>query len=293
METGAAECSKAFNDAAKVYEKVKKKYGKKDLQYQLRATVAAGVAYKRADKVKNRKKTTKLLKAAAKIWAKLQPPEPKEGAKPKKKRKAKKPAEPIAIEDSTKVYAALGALELAEYSYDDYAKLRIEAINKRGEFDMKKLGKTLEKKAKALGATSKDFDVVLGFRDPGMAAAAAFREGQLLYEFAESLFNAPVPPEIAENPDDVDEYRYQLEEFAAPIQEKSLKAFTLALKSALDKNVYNSWSRRSAEFAAKVNPDEFPLSDFNVQPDKMKDTLQSTSFVSIIRRGDVVVNFND
>ena len=40
------------------------------------------------------------------------------------------------------------------------------------------------------------FDKVLAFKDPGMSAAAAFRLGQLLYEFAENLFNAPVPPGV-------------------------------------------------------------------------------------------------
>ena len=222
------------------------------------------------------------MASALKAYEKLQP-----------KVAAKKPVPTEKIEESTKVYAALAALELAEYLYDDYNGKTIRALSKRGKFDVRLLKKTLVAKAEALGEAEKGFDAVLSFQEPGMAAAAAFREGQLLYEFAESLFNAPVPPEIAHDEDMVDEYRYQLEEVAAPIQEKALKAFTMALKQALDKGVYNNWSRRSAEFAAKVNPEEFPLSTFGVTPNKTKDTLRSTSFISIVRRGDVVVDFND
>jgi hypothetical protein len=111
-----------------------------------------------------------------------------------------------------------------------------------------------------------------------------------MYEFAESLFEAPVPPELTDE-DEIDEYRYQLEEFAAPIQEKSLKRFTQALKQALDKNVYNKWSRLSATYAAKVNPDEFPISDFEGKANKTKDTLSSTSFIKMVRRGAEVVDF--
>ena len=281
-EAGITACSKAFTDAAKVYTKVGKKHGKKDKQYAMRALAAAGVAMKKANKVKNRKKVTKLLSQALKAYEKLQP-----------KVASKKPVPTVKIEDSTKVYAALAALELAEYLYDDYNKMQIKALSKRGKFDVRLLKKTLVAKAEALGDAEKGFDSVLAFQEPGMAAAAAFRLGQLLYEFAESLFNAPVPPEMLDNEELVDEYRYQLEEVAAPIQEKALKAFTLALKQALDKGVYNNWSRRSAEYAAKVNQEEFPLSTFGVTPDKTKDTLRSTSFISIVRRGDVVVDFND
>jgi hypothetical protein len=42
-----------------------------------------------------------------------------------------------------------------------------------------------------------------------------------------------------------------------------------------------------------VNQEEFPLSTFGVTPNKTKDTLRSTSFISIVRRGDVVVDFNE
>ncbi len=125
-----------------------------------------------------------------------------------------------------------------------------------------------------------------------MAAAAAFREGQVLYEFSESLFNAPPPPGLSE--EQVDEYRFHAgRALRADSGEARSSAFTLALRNALDKDgVYNKWSRLSAEFAAKVNPDEFPISSFTVKPDKTKDTLSSTSFIKIVSRGDTVVDFS-
>ncbi len=272
--------SKSFKDAAKLYAKIAKKHGKKNAQYKLRATVASGVALKKANPSKNRRKATKAFAAALKIWAKKLHTTPKDETEPK-------PTE--TIEESTKAYASVAALELAEYKYDDYNRLKIEALSRKGKFSVRVLKKTLIAKAEALGEAEKAFDKVLAFQDPGMAAAAAFRLGQLLYEFAESLFNAPVPPGLTE--DQVDEYRFQLEEVAAPIQEKALAAFTLALKQALSKNVYNKWSRMSAEYAAKVNPDEFPVSEFHSSPNKTKDTLQATSFTKIVRRGDVLVDF--
>ncbi|MCB9728446.1 MAG: tetratricopeptide repeat protein [Deltaproteobacteria bacterium] len=263
---------KAMLDAAKSFERIARTYGRKDAQLELRATAAAAAAYKKADKVKNRRVAEKLFQSTLTQWNKLN-------------------ADGTAkVEPSTKAYAGMAALELAEYAYDDYADLKIEAVHPRFGFSINILKKTLTAKAEALGKAEKAFDAVLAFQDPGMAAAAAFREGQLLYEFAESLFNADVPPGLT--PDQVDEYRYQLEEVAAPIQEKALIAFTLALRNALDKGVYNKWSRLSAEYAAKVNPDEFPISSFALKPDKTKDTLSSTSFIKIVSRGDAVVDFS-
>ncbi|MGM0577584.1 MAG: tetratricopeptide repeat protein [Myxococcota bacterium] len=263
----------AYIDAAKAYEQIARRYGRNDDQYELRAYSAAGLAWKKADKERYRRKVERLLDRALRQWNRLTDDEESvEG-----------------LAGSTKAYAAHAALELAEYKYDDYAAMELKALDRGGDFDIDLLKKTLVDKAEALGEAQTAFDRVLAFKDPGMAAAAAFRSGQLLYEFAESLFNAEVPPGLTLEEEDM--YRFALEDRAAPIQEKALKAFTLALKQALDKGVYNEWSRLSAEYAAKVNPDEFPISEFTVEPNKTKDTLTATNFIRVIRRGDTVVDF--
>lgn len=264
----------AYEKAGKHFEKIAKTYGRKNKEFELQATAAAGLAYKKADKVKNRKKVEGLFRAALKSWDGMMKGVEKGGAEP---------------DAQTKYFAAQATFESAEYLYDDYAAKKIEALNKAGGFDMNLLKRTLVAKAEGLRDAEKGFDKVLAFKDKGMAAAAAFRLGQLLYEFAESLFNAPPPPGLSE--EQVDEYRFALEDVAAPIQERSLVAFTLALKQAVKDGVYNKWSRRSAEFAAKVNKDEFPIAEFTVAPDKTRDTVLSTSFIKAVRRGSIVVDY--
>ncbi|MFO0748665.1 MAG: tetratricopeptide repeat protein [Myxococcota bacterium] len=265
----------AYEKAGKIYEKIAGAYGRRDTQYELRATTGAGLAYKKADKVKNRKKVEGKFRAVTKAWEKLQKGAEKPGA--------------VEISQDTKYYAALATFELAEYAYDDYNKLQVEALNKAGTFDVGVLKRSLTAKAEALQAAEKAFDKVLEFKDKGMAAAAAFRLGQILYEFAQSLFDAPVPPGLT--PEQVDEYRFQLEEFAGPLQERALAAFTAALKQAVQDGVYNKWSRLSAIYAAKVNKDEFPIAEFTVQPDKTRDTVLTTSFIKAVRRGSIVVDY--
>jgi len=265
-------------DAGKHYEKLtRSKWARKDAEYKLRAYAAAGMAYKKADKDKNRRKVEKLLKSAVREWGKFVKAATKEGLDQPK------------VDPATKYYAASAQLELAEYKYDDYSKLKIDAVNNRGDFDMGRLGKTLKAKAEALIEAKKAFELVLDYKDKGMAAAAAFRMGQVLYEFAQNLFDAPAPPSLS--PEEVEEYQFALQDTAAPIQEQALAAFTAALRQAVHDGVYNKWSRLSAIYAAKVNKDEFPIAEFSVQPDKTRDTLQSTSFIKAARRGSVVVDY--
>ena len=252
-------------------------YARKDDEYKLRTLAAAGMAFKKADKDKNRKKVETLLRAAVKEWAKFQKAAEKAGQ------------DTPTVDPATKFYAASAQLELAEYKYDDYAKLKIDALNSRNEFDMSILGRTLKTKAEALIAAKRAFEEVLAYKDKGMAAAAAFRMGQILYEFAQNLFNAPVPPELTE--EQKEEYQFALQDQAAPIEEQALAAFTAALRQAVKDGVYNKWSRLSAIYAAKVNKDEFPIAEFTVQPDKTRDTLQSTSFIKAVGRGSIVVDY--
>ncbi len=264
----------AYEKAAKHYEKISKAYGRKNKEYELRATAAAGLAYKKADKLKNRKKVEGHFRAALKSWDAMMKGVEKGGAEP---------------EAATKYFAALATFESAEYLYDDYAAKKVEALSKSGAFDMGLLKRTLVAKAEGLRDAEKGFDKVLAFKDKGMAAAAAFRLGQVLYEFADNLRNAPPPPGLSE--EQVDEYRFTLEELYAPVEERALAAFTLALKQAVKDGVYNKWSRLSAVYAAKVNKDEFPIAEFAVQPDKTRDTVLSTSFIKMVRRGSIVVDY--
>lgn len=268
------ETPEAYERAAKHFEKIARAYGRKDKEYELRALAAAGLAYKKADKVKNRKRVEGHFRSVMKGWEGMMKGVAKGGAEP---------------DAATKYFAAVATFESAEYLYDDYAKLTVDAINKAGGFDIQLLKRTLIAKAEALREAEKGFDKVLEFKDKGMAAAAAFRLGQVLYEFAESLANAPPPPGLTE--DQVDEYRFTLEELYAPVQERALAAFTAALRQAVKDNVYNKWSRLSAVFAAKVNKDEFPIAEFTVQPDKTRDTVLSTSFIKQVRRGSIVVDY--
>ncbi len=257
---------KHLTKAAKHYERFARKYRRKDgyADMVIEALSRAGQVLKRIDaaegKAKHRRQATKLLKAALAAFAKLEHPE-------------KSPA---------RVYAAQAQFELAEYIYNDFTNAKIDTRTPG------RLRRSIEGKAKLHQAAEKAYQAVLDYKSPQVNAGALFRIGKLYYDFAQMLFDVPVPEDLP--PEAQDEYIAILQETAQPLEEKALTAFQYALKLALQKGVYNKWSKLSAEYAAKVNPDEFPVAhEPAVQPDHKQDTLLSTNFIRSLRRGNVEV----
>lgn len=245
------------------YQKFIKKYGKSpELQTKIvEAYARAGRALKLIDKNLYRKDATKLFEQAALTFSKL-PEDRKRGA--------------------ARHQAAMALFEIAEYVFDDYAAVKILAT------DPRELKKVLIQKAELFKAAEQLYDQVLVLKSSGWTAGAMFRQGLLYYDFAENLLNAPVPEELSE--DMQAEYVMALEEFAAPVQEKSLVAFQTAMAFAREKGVYNQWSKQSGQYAAKVNPDQFPLAEEPyVAADEVNDTLASQAFIRTLRRGDTEV----
>lgn len=181
-----------------------------------------------------------------------------------------------------KNYAAEAAFELAEYVYDDFHAATIDTSS------IAKLKKSLTSKAELLAKCEGLMLSVLEYKSGGWTAGALFRNGLLYYEFSQALFDVPVPEGLS--PDQEEEYQFTLEETAAPLEEKSLTAFQFALQLAQELGVYNEWSKLSAEYAAKVNPESFPVSsEPAAHADHEMDTLLSTNFIRSLRRGDVEV----
>lgn len=226
------------------------------------AYARAGSALKRIEKVTYRKDATKLFESALQAFdKKLSDSQKRSGARH---------------------FAAMAVFELGEYVFDDYAAVKIQATDPRD------LRRVLIKKGELFAAAEKLYDQVLGLKSSGWTAGAMFRQGLLYYDFAENLLGAPVPDDLPEEMQG--DYVMALEEFAGPVQEKSLVAFQTAMAFAREKGVYNRWSKQSGEYAAKVNPDQFPLSEEPyVKPDKVNDTLAAQAFIRTLRRDDVEV----
>ena len=241
------------------YEKYARKH-KKGVRV-VEAWSRSGMLLYKADKKRNKNKILKVFKSAMDTFAKLEAKE---------------------ITAAAKFFAAQAAFISTEYVFDEFEAVKIMATSTW------KLKKVLTQKAELHQKLEKTYQSILDYKSLHWNAACLFRIGLIYYNFARSLLDAPIPDGLTL--DQEDEYRFALEQISGPIEEKSLKAFEYALRLAHEKQTYNEWSRKSAEFAATVNPDLFPLKEEKlVTTDKVKDSLLSTSVVRTLRRGTTTV----
>lgn len=234
---------------------------------------------KRSDK--NRKKITSLIDAQLKIW---------------ENQAAKKGV--------AYLYSALGMFQAAEYLYADFYNLTLADVKK-----MDDLKPMLEKQATKLKeaetAYFKVIDVTAASMGKAYAAAAAFKIGLMYFRFKEDLFNAPLPKIIQKASERgfykaEERYRQVIEQIAAPIEEQSLVALRHAINVAHNLGVYNRWSKLAGEFAARVNPAEYPTVEKDpnlprantaVSPNKVTNTATSAAFITSVRRGKYTVSY--
>ena len=192
----------------------------------------------------------------------------------------------VAKNATAQAYAAQSSYRLAEYVFMDF-----EAVKIPSTLQIKVLKAGLIAKAEMHQKAEKAFDVVISTynKDAGWLGCASFREGRLYFDFAKELLDVPIPKGL--DPDQEDQYRAALEEFARPIQEKSRILLMTALNVAHEKGVYNKCAKEAGIFAARVDPDAFPISgEDQVKPDKTKDTLLSANFIRTLKRGSTVVD---
>ncbi|HIN86976.1 MAG TPA: tetratricopeptide repeat protein [Myxococcales bacterium] len=190
----------------------------------------------------------------------------------------------IAKHATAKNYAAQASYWLADYVFHDFDNAKIP-----GTLKPKILKKGLVDKAELHQTAEKAFDKVLTFKSADWIACAAFRSGLLYYNFAEELFQVPIP--FGLTPEQEDEYRAILEEMGAPIQEKALILLKAAIDVAHLKGVYNQCSKEAGAYAMKVNPEAFPIANEDqVKPNHTNDTLLSANFIRTLRRGNTAVD---
>ncbi len=212
--------------------------------------------------------------------------------------------QPGARKGNAAYYFAMGLFQSAEFLYNDFKKLSLKDVK-----NASLLKGMLEKQAIALKKAEVAYFGVIDATAAGQgkdyAACAAFKVGLLYYTFKEDLFNAPLPKQVeravdAGFPEVEERYRHAIEQVAAPIEEQSLVALRGAIRTAHNLGAYNTCSRQAGEYAAKVNPDEYPTVEKDpnlpkattaLNPNKTTNTSTSAAFITRVRRGKFTVDF--
>jgi TolA-binding protein len=117
--------------------------------------------------------------------------------------------------------------------------------------------KQIIEKAKLLKKVTDAFEDVLNYKSAGRSSCALWKIGQTYQEFSQSLMEAPIPPGLTADEEQV--YKIKLQEKALPVEEKAFEAYARNLKLAAENNVFNGCVQQSGEALARSKPEEFPV----------------------------------
>lgn len=144
------------------------------------------------------------------------------------------------------VYAAEAAFRLAERVDARYRAIRLQ-------LPMERMARLLDEKAAQLKLVEDAYSKVVLFKDPFWSSAALHKIGEAYQEFANALFDAPIPPELTEEEAEI--YRFELEDQAFPIEEKAMQYWRRNLDLAIELGISNEWVQLSRERLIRLFPD--------------------------------------
>ena len=149
--------------------------------------------------------------------------------------------------------AAQARFHQAEYVFEEFLDVRLE-------FPPERLSELATQKAELQQEAEAYYrEIIQETGSPRWISAAAFRRGQSYRDFAEALFDLPLPEGLT--PDQEFEYEMSVQDFALPLQEQSLDSFERALELALRYEAYNEWSARSAAEISDLESGSFPVTE--------------------------------
>ncbi|HET9594247.1 MAG TPA: tetratricopeptide repeat protein, partial [Anaeromyxobacteraceae bacterium] len=157
--------------------------------------------------------------------------------------------------------AAAGAAAEARFLLAEVEFRRFDAIQLPATANPKKLKTALDAKMSELKKVAPQYQEVKRYRRPDWTLAAFYRQAYLLERLAQTLYEAPVPPEFQRPGQEeyLAAYQDQLSQFAQPYEEQAVAVYVQALQAARELRVKNAWTRRIAESLARYRPKEYPL----------------------------------
>ncbi len=143
----------------------------------------------------------------------------------------------------------------ARYMEGERILAAFEKIQIQG--DVKQLKARLKQKTELLKQAAK---VLLDCVSMGVAewtTAALYQIGHMYEAFAKSLRDSPPPSEV-KTEDQKSDYQSQIEEFAVPMEERSLDAYENGWKEASKLGIYNQWTAKMRDALGRLNSELYP-----------------------------------
>ena len=152
--------------------------------------------------------------------------------------------------------AAEARFRLAEIDFEKYDQITLPATSNE-----KKLKKAMDAKLAEAKKVAPEYDEVMRYKRPDWILAAFYRKAHLLERLAQTIYDAPPPPEFKKK--GAEEYlaAYQdaLAQAAQPYEEQAVKVYVDAIEAARKLHVKNEWTKKIGESLARYRPREYPI----------------------------------
>jgi tetratricopeptide (TPR) repeat protein len=143
----------------------------------------------------------------------------------------------------------------ARYMEGERVLAKFEQIQIQG--DVKQLKARLKQKADLLKDAAKVFLDCVSMGVAEWTTAALYQIGHMYESFARALRDSPPPAEVKTDDQKAD-YQAQIEEFAVPMEERSLDAYENGWKKAADLGIYNQWTAKMRDALGRLNSELYP-----------------------------------
>ncbi|MFQ5588565.1 MAG: tetratricopeptide repeat protein [Nitrospiria bacterium] len=144
---------------------------------------------------------------------------------------------------SKTVFASKSRFYKAEFAFG-----RLKAINLK-----KRAAQKFKAKTRALKETVRLYTAAVESAQAEIVTVSAFRLGEVFEHFQSALLHAERPQNL--NAEQMEEYRFQLEEKAYPFEEKAVKAYESNVgRVRLTGELYDVWVKKSFERLAVLRP---------------------------------------
>jgi tetratricopeptide (TPR) repeat protein len=143
----------------------------------------------------------------------------------------------------------------ARYMQGERILAKFEQIQIQG--DVKQLKTRLKRKTDLLKEAAKVFLDCVSTGVAEWTTGALYQIGHMYEAFAKALRDSPPPPEV-KTEDQKADYAAQIEEFAVPMEERSLDAYENGWKKAVELGIYNQWTAKMRDALGRLNSELYP-----------------------------------
>ncbi len=149
--------------------------------------------------------------------------------------------------------AAEAAFDLLEEQFAAYDRLKIHGSRKV-------LANSFKEKAADAKRLREAYLGLVRFKRPEWILAAFYRKANVLEHFANSIYDAPVPPEIKRYGDEaIALYQDQLAQKATALETQAVDDYVKTLDEARRLHIVNRWTKKTLESLNHYRPKEYPL----------------------------------